>query len=165
MIVFYLQLFILKESVYMKKLSTSKIKTLSIEGLVEYFRSLTPKVYIDFNNFHLHFSNPGYRPNEKNEERWNKCFDYGPECKYSKLNMNQTRKEFYATLDKTVEKVTGKSFYIFRKQLEMFSLSKTKHKNISDKKKQARSLKFYKLVTPVREELYKMGYNWADLCG
>lgn len=149
----------------MKKLKSYQLTKLPIAELVIYLDSLTPKIYQEFNNFHLHFVQGGYRPDTGDTARQNqKPLDH-EKSKYSRLNISQTRREFYATIDEVIARVTGKDFFVFRQQLRMFSFSGKNRRHASDRKRWGRARRFEKLVTPVREELYRLGYNWADLCG
>ncbi len=149
----------------MKKLKDYQIKDLPVEKLVEYFDSLTPKIFVDFNNFHLHFVDGGYRPDGGDLARWNVHPNDHAKSRYSRLNISQTRREFYSTMDEVIRRITRKGFFVFRQQLRMFSFSGKGRRNVSQNKRKARAKKFEKLVLPVRDELYRLGYNWADLCG
>lgn len=149
----------------MKKLKDYQLKDLPIEKLVLYLDSLTPRVYIEFNNFHLHFVDGGYRPEKDDSLRWNsRPMDHAA-SRYSRLNISQTRRQFYETIDEVILKVTGKNFFIFRQQMRMFSFSGKDRRGASQRKRLERSKRFEKLTVPVRDELYRLGYNWADLCG
>ncbi len=146
----------------MKTLSKEELKGLSIDELLTYLTEKIPSIYLTTNNFHLDFVDGWYRPEKGNEERWARCYNMYPNSKYSERNKNETRTQFYQTVDAVIFELTGKNYHEYCIALKEASIS---GKNLTDKEIEIHASRYSELVTPVLTRLYSLGYNWADLCG
>lgn len=148
----------------MKKLSPSEIKDLPVDDLIAYVESITNQIYRDFNNFHLHFIPGGYRCVPECLENWNALIISPQHFKRSDVATSQTYNEFYKTLDRVVEEVSGIAFSDFLEQLTTVLESIKSSKGATKEQEQKKADTYFALLNPVRERLYILGYNWNDLC-
>lgn len=148
----------------MKKLSADEIKGLPIDELIAYVEQQIPEVYLDFNNFHLHFLPDGYRDSSKLLGLWDKKISPVRNFDRSELATSQTHEEFYITLDRVVEDTFQKPFSDFLEKLLTVRELTSGTKDLTLEQKREVAEIYFELLNPVRERLYALGYNWNDLC-
>lgn len=148
----------------MGKLSTSEIRELPIDDLIAYVEQHIPQVYLDFNNFHLHFLPNGHRCTVRSLGKWNMKITSPEHYKHSDVATNQTYEEFYQVLDHVVEEISDMTFPDFIEMLMEIVTLRRNSKGFTKKQKQRTISRFFELLNPIRERLYALGYNWDDLC-
>jgi hypothetical protein len=140
------------------------METSSIDEMIANIEAKMPSVYLDFNNFHLHFIPTGYRQSAKSLGYWHKHIVSPKHYQHSTLATSQTYEEFYQVFDKVVEGVSGLPFSDFLEKVTTVLELRRNPSGFTTKQKQNIPNMFFELLNPIRKRLYALGYNWNDLC-